>query len=86
MPALAPVYYELQDSRGTALFSMSEQHQFGPQELVSLGVRRELYDTACAGCHGSITGREVDVQVTPDVLTGASQSAAQGMTPIRIGP
>ncbi len=86
VPALAPVYYELQDSRGTALFSMSEQHQFGPQEMVSLGVRRELYDTACAGCHGSITGREVDVQVTPDVLTGASQSAAQGMTPIRIGP
>jgi hypothetical protein len=33
-----------------------------------------------------ISGRELDVQVTPDVLTGASQSMAQDMMPIRIGP
>jgi len=86
VPALTPLYFELQDSAGTVLFAMSEQHQFGPQEFILPGVRRELYNTACAGCHGSITGREVDVEVSPDVLTGASQSLAQGMTPIRVGP
>jgi hypothetical protein len=39
----------------------------------------------CAGCHGSVTGHELDVTVTPDALTGASASASQNADPKTIG-
>ncbi len=39
-----------------------------------MGVSEPLFDAVCAGCHGSITGHELDVRVAPDALTGASAS------------
>jgi mono/diheme cytochrome c family protein len=33
---------------------------------------RRLFDGMCAGCHGSVSGRELDVGVSVDVLTSAS--------------
>ena len=75
---------------------MGEEHQLGPGEAISMGVRQtitnfagetvNLYDSVCGGCHGTVTGRELDVFVTPDALTGASASASQTMQPIAIGP
>jgi hypothetical protein len=35
----------------------------------------------CGGCHGSISGSELDVVVTPDVLTGASRSLSSAREP-----
>jgi len=64
---------------------MGEEHQLGPGERTSMGIRQELFDAACGGCHGSISGRELDIAVTPDALTGASKSASDdSMT--NIGP
>jgi hypothetical protein len=40
----------------------------------------------CAGCHGSVTGHEVDVRVTPDALTGASASVSANSAPVVVGP
>jgi len=37
--------------------------------------RRALFDSN-GGCHGSISGREVDVNLMPDVMTEASRVVA----------
>jgi mono/diheme cytochrome c family protein len=37
---------------------------------------RRLFNGVCAGCHGSISGRELDSAVDVDVLTSASQTMA----------
>jgi hypothetical protein len=75
-PAGVPVILELR--RGdTPLLTMTEEHQFGPGELTSLGVSRDFFDGVCGGCHGSIAGPELDVVVDPDALTGASVSLSR---------
>jgi hypothetical protein len=85
VPAGRPVVIGLR--RGaTDLFTMTEEHQFGPGENISLGVQEELYDSVCAGCHGSNSGRELDISIRPDALTGASQSLSAGATPTPVGP
>jgi hypothetical protein len=48
-------------------------------------VKGSLFDAVCGGCHGSISGREIDVAPTPDALTGASQSLSQTAIPTTIG-
>ena len=84
LPSKTGVVLELQNDAGGMLVRMGEEHQLGPSERTSMGVRHDLFDAVCAGCHGSITGRELDVAVTPDVLTGASQSASTSAA--NIGP
>jgi hypothetical protein len=49
-----------------------------------MGVAAPLFDAVCAGCHGSISGHEIDVQVTPDVLTGASASDSATANPASV--
>jgi hypothetical protein len=57
----------------------------GPGENISIGVSEGMFDFVCAGCHGSVSGREIDVSVRPDALTGASVSDSQGATPTVVG-
>lgn len=78
LPSKAGVVLELQDAGGASLVRMGEEHQLGPRERTSMGVREELFNAVCGGCHGSISGRELDVAVTPDALTNASRSASAG--------
>jgi hypothetical protein len=84
VPAGLPVYLSLQKG-GTPLFTMTEEHQFGPGEQISIGVPEASFDHVCAGCHGSVSGKEIDVGVSADVLTGASQSASLLASPTGIG-
>jgi len=65
---------------------MSEEHQLGPGEQISMGIVAPLFNAVCAGCHGSISGHELDVGVTPDALTGASASRSAAATPLQLGP
>jgi hypothetical protein len=37
---------------------------------------RKLFNGVCAGCHGSVSGRELDIAVDVDVLTSASLTLA----------
>lgn len=76
VPAGVPVILELRRGAET-LFTMTEEHQFGPGEMTSLGVHRDFFDGVCGGCHGSQEGPELDVVVNPDALTGASISVAR---------
>jgi hypothetical protein len=79
IPSGKPLILEVIDSDTKPLFTMSEEHQLGPGEVISPGVSRKLFNGVCAGCHGSITGNELDVAVTPDALTGASVSASRDL-------
>ncbi len=85
VPAGKPVFIELRKG-GTPLFTMSEEHQYGPGENISMGVGEKLFDHICGGCHGSVSGAELDISVTPDALTGASQSESASATPSEVGP
>jgi hypothetical protein len=95
VPAGTPVFLSLANGN-TPVIAMNEEHQFGPGETISLGIRESitnaagktvpLFDAVCGGCHGSVSGRELDVVVTPDALTGASASASKNANPINIGP
>ena len=49
---------------------------------ISFGIVEPLFDAVCGGCHGSVSGQELDVFVSPDVLTGASKSLARDKDPI----
>ena len=43
---------------------MSEEHQVTPGEYITPGAPRALFNGICGGCHGSISGEELDVAVT----------------------
>jgi hypothetical protein len=81
IPSQRPLILELIDGGGKAIFTMREEHQLGPGEYVTPGPPRALFNGICGGCHGSLSGVEGDVAVTPDALTGASVSASRDLTP-----
>lgn len=78
VPAGQGVVFELQTSSGTPIVNLGEEHQVSPGEVISMGVSENLFDAVCGGCHGSVSGSELDVAVTPDALTGASESMSAG--------
>ena len=63
-----------------------EQMQFYPGERSNQSFRRELFNGMCGGCHGSLSGRELDVVVDYDVLTSASQVQSRDQGPSDVGP
>lgn len=83
VPAQVGVILELQDDSGSPVVTMGEEHQLGPNEQITMGIDMQLFDAVCGGCHGSVSGSELDVIVTPDALTGASQSLSAAETPTR---
>jgi hypothetical protein len=87
IPGGVPIVLELGDSSGKALsFSANgpfdgtmrqrEEMQFYPGERAKQSMPRRLFNGVCAGCHGSVSGRELDIAVDVDVLTSASQTLA----------
>jgi hypothetical protein len=87
VPGGVPLVLELGDSDGKALsfgagapFSgpmrQREEMQFYPGERAKQSMPRRLFNGVCAGCHGSVSGRELDIAVDVDVLTGASRTMA----------
>lgn len=75
VPAARALVLELRGGAGP--INMGEEHQLGPGEVVTLGIRASLFDSVCGGCHGSISGSELDIAITPDALTGASESLSK---------
>lgn len=53
-----------------------EATQFYPGERAKQSLPRRLFNGVCAGCHGSISGRELDIGISVDVLTAASRTLA----------
>lgn len=82
VPAAQALFFELVDNEGRVLFRLREEFQFGPKEVIGIGVPATSFNTMCAGCHGSISGRELDVAVEPDALSGASSTVARKLAPV----
>ncbi|MDW8363218.1 MAG: hypothetical protein RMK74_12525 [Myxococcales bacterium] len=59
-----------------------EQMQFYPGERANQSIPRRFFNGLCGGCHGSITGRELDVVVQVDALTSASRTLARDAAPV----
>jgi hypothetical protein len=53
-----------------------EEIAYFPGERANQGFKRSLFDGMCGGCHGPVSGRELDVAVDIDVLTSASKTLA----------
>lgn len=69
-----------------AAHAQREEVQFYPGEELRQGFPRRLFNGLCGGCHGSVSGVELDVAAQPDVLTAASQVAAKGSPTDLTGP
>jgi hypothetical protein len=81
VPSGRGLILELEDDAGTPIVTMREEHQLGPGENISMGIASNLFDAVCGGCHGTVSGREIDVFVTPDALTSASRSLSRDASP-----
>lgn len=81
LPVGKAVILELVDGAGKPVFTMTEEHQVSPGEVITPGVPRKLFNAVCGGCHGSISGKELDVAVSVDALTGASVSLSRDLEP-----
>jgi hypothetical protein len=81
VPTQKPLILELVDASGNPVLTMKEEHQVAAGEYVTPGVPRKLFNGVCGGCHGSISGSELDIAVTPDALTGASASLSRDKDP-----
>jgi len=85
LPAQTGLVFELQDGNGGSVVMMGEEHELGPGEIISMGVPEKEFNAVCGGCHGSVTGSELEVSVTADALTGASQSLSANNVPATVG-
>jgi hypothetical protein len=87
LPSLTPLILEVQDGSGAKLFTMSEEDQLGPGERISRGVPQKFFNSVCGGCHGSVSGKELDIAIDPDALTGASVSVSRDSSQVQsVGP
>jgi hypothetical protein len=77
LPSMTPLVIGLVDSGGKELFLMKEEDQLGPGEHISRGVPQTFFNSVCGGCHSSVSGRELDIAIDPDALTGASVSLSR---------
>jgi hypothetical protein len=60
-----------------------ETMQFYPGENSRQSIPRNFFNSLCGGCHGSISGREIDVVSDVDILTRASPNIdARGTEPV----
>ena len=50
-------------------------------EYITPGPPRAVFNNICGGCHGSLSGSELDVAVSADALTGASVSLSREANP-----
>jgi len=54
-----------------------EEMQFYPGEYAHQGFQENFFNGLCGGCHGSVSGHEVDLALQPDILTQASRVQAR---------
>lgn len=76
MPLTYRTFLQLAEDAGPTPHVVREQFQFYPGERTRQSFPRPLFNGLCGGCHGSLSGREMDFAVNPDVLTQASNVAA----------
>lgn len=97
VPSGIPLIYQLTDHDGAPLqfpaggafegtMIQREQEQYYPGERIQRSVPRRFFNALCGACHGSISGRELDVAVDIDVISGASVNTARDSEPVNVAP
>jgi len=86
MPYLLATPVKLEGDAKAIMHFQREETVAYPGEVQRLSFRRSLFNGMCGGCHGSITGREDNVAVKPDILTQASQVEARSQPAQSLGP
>lgn len=85
LPGGVPISLEVDEKLaidgGAAAHQQREEMQFYPGERAHQSFQRNLFNGLCGGCHGSVSGREMDLAVKPDILTTASQVIARDASP-----
>ena len=96
IPGGIPIVWRPTDGSGRALsfgaddlfpgVSMTprEADQYYPGEHSRRAFPRHIFNKVCGWCHAGASGRELDVSVSIDVLTGASRSAASRAEPVNL--
>jgi hypothetical protein len=79
IPSGKPLILDFLDGNGNSVFTMTEEHQVTSGEYITPGPPRKLFNNICGGCHGSISGSELDIAVSADALTGASVSLSRNL-------
>jgi hypothetical protein len=59
-----------------------EEMQFYPGERSNQSFQARFFNGLCAGCHGSLTGRELDIAVSIDILSSASRTLSSELDPV----
>lgn len=80
-PIMLEVFAKLADDAEPVPHLQREEMQFYPGEVVRQSFRRDLFNGLCGGCHGSISGKENEIAVNPDILTQASSVKARNQAP-----
>jgi hypothetical protein len=65
------------DGQAASLQYQREAMQFYPGEYAHQAFPEKFFNGFCGGCHGSVSGREDDLALVPDILTQASRVAAR---------
>ncbi len=88
VPGGLPILLKLPDTPQSVAAKLPrwqrEAFMFTPGESVHEDMRTEFFDGFCGQCHGSISGRQVDVAMRPDVLSSASLTSAYGASPANL--
>ena len=88
IPGGVPVVFHLPDtkiSRDKKLPRWQrESVTFAPGEYANQSFKREFFSGLCGQCHGSVSGRPLDIAVQPDILTQASNTASRGNVPLNL--
>jgi hypothetical protein len=84
LPTRQPFFFELLDADGQVLFRMREEFQIGPFENFGIGVPEGSFHSMCANCHGAVSGRDLDIAVSPDAVSAASATAARAGAPVEL--
>jgi len=86
VPGGLPILFKLPDTSASRAGSyprvQRETMVFAPGEYAHQSFKRTFFNGLCAGCHGAVSGRPVDVAVQPDILTQASDTVSRGTAPL----
>jgi hypothetical protein len=92
LPGGVPIVMHLPDTalskQGSIPRWQREEIEFSPGETLNQSLPRTFFSNVCGQCHSSISGKQVDVAVQPDILTQASIVDARGTaaTPFGLTP
>ena len=94
LPGGVPIVLHLPDTPESQKMKLPryqrEEMEFGLGEVVNQSMpgsnanNSNFFDGLCGNCHGSVSGRQVDVAVRPDFLTQASIVLSRGTNPTNL--